>query len=409
MSSLTEGIWMESPEDKILGLIEEEYVIDLLRKLVQTPSINPPGNYKEISSFIIDEIKGYGLDVQIFEHYDDRPNVVCRLEGDSSGPTLLMDTHFDTVPPYNLDKWRYDPFSAKVVDHKIFGIGTTDAKGSLAAMMAATKALAESDFDVNGSLLLVAWADDEWLPEDSPWFNGESYLAKNKLITADMAIFGEPYDLKVLYMSKGRIWFEFDVEGVACHSAEEGGVNAILRAVDLIEAIYRLELGIHPVAGRDTINVGTIKGGNQTNIVPDWCNLTFDIRFSPPLITEKIEHMVMEKIEELKKKDPDFRLESVRVTERHEPIEFPVDAKVIKALKKAGVAVLGKEPELGGAVSFGDLAEWKDLIGLKEACMFGPGKTDQAHAINEHIEIDDLITATKMYTLAVLYSLGFET
>jgi acetylornithine deacetylase/succinyl-diaminopimelate desuccinylase family protein len=399
---------MKSPRNKILGQIEEKYVIELLRNLVQINSINPPGDYKEISSFIIQEIKGYGLDVQTYEHYAGRPNVVCHLKKASSGPTLLMDTHFDTVPPYNLDKWNYDPFSAKVVNNKIFGVGTTDAKGSLAAMMAATKALAESDLNLTGPLLLVAWVDDEWLPEDSAWFNGESYLAKNKLIKADMAIFGEPYDLKVLYMSKGRIWFEFDVEGVACHSAEESGVNAILGAVELIRAIYGLKLGVHPVAGRDTVNVGTIKGGNQTNIVPDSCNLTFDIRFSPPLITHKIERMVMKKIEELKKKNSDFKLQSMRVTERQEPIEFPVDAKVIKALRNAGATVMGREPELGGAVSFGDLAEWKDLIGLKEACMFGPGKLDQAHAINEHIDIDDLITATKIYTLAVLNSLGFE-
>jgi len=228
----------EISRNKILGQIEEEYVIELLRNLVQINSINPPGDYKEISSFIIHEIKGYGLDVQTYEHYAGRPNVVCHLEKDSGGPTLLMDTHFDIVPPYNLDKWDYDPFSANIVNNKIFGVGTTDAKGSLAAMMAATKALAESDLNLAGNLLLVAWVDDEWVPEDSAWFNGESYLGKNKLITADMAIFGEPYDLKVLYMSKGRIWFDFDVEGVACHSAEESGVNAILGAVELISAIY---------------------------------------------------------------------------------------------------------------------------------------------------------------------------
>jgi acetylornithine deacetylase/succinyl-diaminopimelate desuccinylase family protein len=383
-------------------------VIKLLRNLVQIPSINPPGDYNEISSFIIDEIKSYGLDVQIFEHYKDRPNIVCYLKNNSRGPILMMDTHFDTVPPYNLDKWKYDPFSAKVVDGTIFGRGTTDAKGCLAAMMAATKALAEFDHDLKGNLLLVAWADDEWRPKDSLWFNGESYLAKNKLITADMAIFGEPYDLKIIYMSKGRIWFEFNVEGVACHSAVESGVNAIVKALKLVEAIYSLKFGIHPIAGKDTINVGTIRGGDQTNMVPDWCTLSFDIRFSPPFTTTKVEQMVMTKIKELKHTDPNFVLKPIKITEKIEPIECPIDARVIKALMKAGGTVLGKDPELGGAVSFGDVAEWKELIGLKEFCMFGPGALDQAHAINEQIVINDLMRATKMYTLAALNSLGFE-
>jgi acetylornithine deacetylase/succinyl-diaminopimelate desuccinylase family protein len=399
---------MKSPEEKIIELIDEKYVVKLLRNLVQIPSINPPGDYNEISSFIIDEIKSYGADVQIFEHYKDRPNIVCSLKNSDSEPTLLIDAHFDTVPPYNLEKWKYDPFSAKIVDGAIFGRGTTDCKGCLAAMMAATKALVEADCDLQGNLLLVAWADDEWRPKDSLWFNGESYLAKNKLITADMAIFGEPYDLKVIYMSKGRVWFEFNVEGKACHSAAEGGVNAIVKALKLVEAIYSLKLGTHPIAGKDTINVGTIRGGDQTNMVPDWCTLSFDIRFSPPLTATTVEQKVTTKLKELKTTVPDFVLKSVKTTQKIDPIECPIDAQVIKALMKAGGTVLGKDPELGGAVSFGDVAEWKELIGLKEFCMFGPGALDQAHAINEHILINDLIMATKMYALAAFNSLRFE-
>jgi succinyl-diaminopimelate desuccinylase len=295
-----------------------------------------------------------------------------------------------------------DPFSAKIIDNRMYGRGTADTKGSLAAMMAATAAVSEADIDLQGDLKLVAWAGDEYKPPDAKYFDGMSYLAMNDLIKGDIAIFGEPYDLKITYISRGRIWFEFEVGGVASHSASGAGINAILNAMKLIESIYQIKLGEHPVTGKDTINIGTIKGGTQPNMVPDKCHFTFDIRFGPPLTTDDIRLMVEEKVERLKKADPNFILRSMEVTEKREPFGFNRDSTLNICMKKAG-QFLGRELEYGGAVSFGPIADWKDRVGIKEGCLFGPGKTEQAHAINEHIEIDDLIIATKVLALTIPY------
>lgn len=386
--------------DEILAHIDEKYVTSLLQRLVSIPSVNPPGNYEEIVPFIRDELSGYGVAVEQYEHYPGRPSLVATVEGASGGPTLLVDAHYDVVPPYDEKRWKYPPFSAKVVDGVLYGRGSADCKGSLAAMMAATRALLESRTQICGKLILVAWVDDEWRPPDSKWFNGESYLAKNGLIKADMAVFGEPYDLQLLCMSKGRVWFEFEVEGVASHSASGAGVNAILKATKLIDALYGLKLGRHPIGGKDTINVGTIRGGEQTNMVPDWCKVTFDIRFSPPMTTHQLEKMVAEACRMLTKEDSEFRLKSTKVTERLETIEFPGNGTLAKAIKRAATVVLGAEPKIGAAVSFGDVAQWKDAIGLKEACMFGPGKTDQAHAVDEHVVVKQVIQAAEIYAVS---------
>lgn len=384
---------------KILEQLDEDYVTGLLQKLVSIPSVNPPGDYDEIASFIREEMARYGLEVKEYEHYPGRRNLVGCVEG-SEGPALLVDAHYDVVPPYDESRWTYPPFSAKIVDGILYGRGSADCKSSLASMMAATQALLESKIEICGKLILVAWADDEWRPTDSKWFNGESYLAKNGLVKADMAIFGEPYDLQLLYMSKGRVWFEFEIEGVASHSASGAGVNAILKAMKLIDAIYGLRLGTHPIGGEDTINVGTISGGDQTNIVPDRCKLAFDIRFSPPMTPSRLEEMVSEACETLAKKDPEFKLRSSRIVERKETVEFPVNGQLVNAMRTAGRIVLGTEPRLGVAVSFGDIGEWRDIVGLKEACMSGPGKTSQAHALNEHVAVNEVIQAAKLYALS---------
>lgn len=386
--------------DKVLSQVDSDYVTALLQKLVSIPSVNPPGTYEEIVPVIRDEISGYGIRVNQYEHYQGRPNLVAVIEGSCSGPTLLVDAHYDVVPPYDLNRWKYPPFSAKIIDGVLYGRGSADCKASLAAMMAGMRAVLESQISICGKLILVAWADDEWRPPDSKWFNGESYLGKNGLIKADMAIFGEPYDLQVLSMSKGRVWFEFEVDGVASHSASGAGVNAILKASKLIDAVYGLRLGQHPIGGKDTINVGTIRGGDQTNMVPDWCKLTLDIRFSPPMTSHQVEKMVQDACNALARSDPEFKLKSSKVTEKRETIEFPPDGRLAQTIKKAGTTVLGAEPKVGAAVSFGDVADWKDIVGLKEACMFGPGRTDQAHALNEHVAVCEVIQAAQVYALS---------
>jgi len=190
------------------------------------------------------------------------------------------------------------------------------------------------------------------------------------------------------------------------HSALGMGVNAILKAMKLTQLIYSdLKLGTHPLLGADTINIGVIEGGKQPNIVPDKCTFSFDIRFGPPLTPDEIVARVENIVERLKMEDPDFKLNYMKAYERQQPLEFPSDSHLVKTMKKAG-ETSGKPLELGGAVSFGDVWQWKDKIGLKEACLFGPGKTDQAHAINEHIEIKDLLDATKIYALSLFYGCG---
>lgn len=419
---------MTSVDEKVLERLDDTYTIDLLRKLISFPSHFP--NYEEIAAFVESEMKRYGLDVFVkgdsgtgqvesqalaerARVYTDefgeamgkpwtRPNVVGSIPGTEGGPTLILRAHTDVVPSYKRDQWETDPFVATEIDGVIHGRGAADAKGSLAAMMAAARAIKESGVRLKGNLLLVAWVGDEFKPPDSQYFDGISYLAMNDLIKGEMFVAGEPYDLRICPITRGRIWFSIHVGGESTHGANYPvrGVNAILQGYKLIHEIFQIEVGEHPLTGKDSINLGTIQGGRQPNIVPEDCHFTFDIRFAPPLTSARIEEMVQEKIEKLTREDPKFRVTAVQVTERREPLEFPYDGALAQAMLRAGT-VIGHELRLGGAVSFGALGTYKDRLGVKECCYFGPGETEQAHATNERVRIQDVLTAAKVYALTI--------
>jgi len=397
-----------SVEKLVLKQFDEKYTLSLLQKLIQIPSAFP--QYEEIASFVKEELGRLGLDVRVSGDSGKdwkRPNVMGTYKGQGRGRTLILSAHTDVVPPYDLSLWKVEPFSAKVMDGEVYGRGAADTKGSLAAMISAARTIVNADLELEGDLIVVAWAGDEYTPKDAKYFDGMSYLALNDLIKGDMAIFGEPYDLHVTYTSRGRIWIEFEIGGEASHSATGRGINAILKSIKLIESIYQLRLGEHPVTGKDTINIGTIQGGTQTNIVPDSCKFTFDIRFGEHLTTSKIEEMVKSRIQEIQQSDSQFILRSMKIPERREPFGFPRDSTLNSALIKAG-QVTGVPLQYGGALSFGPVADWKDRVGLTEGCLFGPGKTGEAHAINEHVNVNDLYSAAKIISLAVPYCCGLR-
>lgn len=176
------GCSMASVDERVLQSLDESYTIDLLCKLISFPSYFP--NYEEIAAFVESEMKRYGLDVFVkgdsgtgqvqsqalaeralvyTDEYGEamgrpwtRPNVVGSIQGTGGGPTLIVRAHTDVVPAYNRDLWKTDPFVATEIDGMLYGRGAADAKGSLAAMMAATRAIKESGLRLGGNLLLVA-------------------------------------------------------------------------------------------------------------------------------------------------------------------------------------------------------------------------------------------------------------
>ncbi|MDQ7849507.1 MAG: M20/M25/M40 family metallo-hydrolase [Armatimonadota bacterium] len=393
---------------RVLACLDEEYLFWLLRRLVQIPSVNPPGRLAPIATFVAEELCAQGLQVEVAGDVGqgwERPNVLAFLPGERPEWGVLFSAHTDVVPAYDLHLWRHHPFAAEVADGVLFGRGAADCKGSLAAMMAALRALKRAGLAPVRSVALLAWAGDEWHPPEARWFNGETYMATHGYLRPAPYVGGEPYDLTICCASRGRVWAQVEVAGKSAHAASGAGVNAILAAVRIIKAVYALPRQNHPLLGRDTVSVGTIRGGQKTNTVPDRCELVFDIRFAPPRTTAEVMALVREAAQAEADRSG-AALRRLEFPERREPIEFPAGGGLVRALQEAGRAALGRELPLGGAVSFGDIADWKDRVGITEACLFGPGETAQAHAVDEHVALADVAAAARVYALAALRRAG---
>jgi len=392
----------------VLAHLDTEYLTWVLCRLVGYPSVAPPCRLGEIAAFVAKELRGQGLCTTIAGDLGDgweRPNVVAVLPGASDAWAIVLSAHTDVVPPYDEAAWQRPPFAAWVEDGVVYGRGSADCKGSLAAMMAATRALARAGIPLARAVALLAWAGDEWHPPGARWFNGETFMAANGYLRPAVYLGGEPYDLKICCASRGRLWVQARVAGLASHAASGAGVNAILGACQVIEAVYGLPRHTHAVLGEDTVNVGTIRGGRQTNMVPDECCATFDIRFAPPRSAAEVRAWVEMAVGGAQRAGDGWTCRLV-FPERREPIVFPSDGLLVPAMQEAARTALGRELPLGGAVSFGDIADWKDLVGIREACLFGPGETRQAHAINEHVRLDDVMAAARVYALTALLCAG---
>jgi acetylornithine deacetylase/succinyl-diaminopimelate desuccinylase-like protein len=296
-------------------------------------------------------------------------------------------------------KWRYDPFEPTVVDGVMWGRGVADSKGMLAGMMAAAGAIRESGLELEGDLYLCAYVDDETAGP-----KGLRYVFDEGHITADNLVLGEATAFEIQYVFKSRIWFELDVIGRSAHGAfPERGINAIDKAMEVIEAVRAIDMGSHPVLGAGTVNVGTMRAGDQVNVVAGEATVAFDLRWGPPTSSAEVRKWVDDALRAAEQTDPEIELGEMRVTEIREPLEFPTESPLISALRRAGSEAGGREIGLGGWYSSGEL--WPVWNGghIRNGAVIGPGEPWQAHAYNEQIPVAELVEAAKLYALTALH------
>ena len=255
-------------------------VVDLCQALVQIPSENPSGSAashgeEAIARFVGEFLESLGAQVEYEEIGPGRPNVYGLWPAPAgSQPTYLFAPHLDTVTVEGMTVIR---FLAKRLDGRLYGRGTSDTKGSMAAMLWALKSVDLSKLSV--AVGFAGLADEEF-----EQFGAKACAARKM---ADFAIVGEPTNLDVVYTHKGTAWIEIETQGKSVHaSIPETGVNAIDRMIDALKILHEQFPQIcpvqgDPVFGEATISTGRIRGGAKINVVPDRCYAEVDIRILP--------------------------------------------------------------------------------------------------------------------------------
>lgn len=346
-------------------------VTELLQELIRIPSVNPDGDpgtphvgEKEIANFLAAHLRGLGAEVEFQEVLPDRPNVIGRFPTDRAGkPRLLLAPHTDTV---SVGGMTIDPFSAELRDGKILGRGASDTKGSLAAILSALR-----EVDTRPLSHEIWFAG---LMGEEAGLHGSKHLAARERF--DFVIVGEPTGLQIVNATKGSTWLVLRARGTAVHASRpELGDNALYKMADVFRCI-RDEIvpsfgGLtHPVLGSPTISAGTIRGGTKSNIVPDFCEASVDIRTIPGQDLAPV-------IEKLRSVCTDLEVSTWQAA----PMTTDAAHPVIALLESCGASCVS-------APWFCDAAPFAEQ-GMA-AVAVGPGSIDQAHTKDEFISVADL-------------------
>lgn len=369
--------------------------------MVRIPSVT--GEEAAIAEYIARILEDIGFDVDEHMAEEGRPNVVGVMHGEEGSPKLILNGHMDTVPPGDFEKWNFDPYGGEISDGRLFGRGSCDMKGGLAAMMTAVKAIVDSGAQLRGDIIFTAVVDEE-----KGGYKGTKYIVDNGVL-GDYALIAEPSQMDIHIAHKGDLGIEVTVYGKTAHAANpERGINAIHKMTDVINGILEIPQRFdwknkkHRLVGTPTIGVSTIKGGIQRNIVPDTCSAVIDRRIVPTLESlEGARNEIEMQLDRLRNIDPQLDVKITKNILEVEACEISENEPVVKALKKAHVKLMEKEPDVKGILGFTDAHFLVNQGGVPTA-MFGPGSIDQAHSENEYVEVKQLIKTSRIYAQTIV-------
>ncbi len=375
--------------------IEEDKVVGLCREIIRIRTVNPPGDECALAEYVSGTLNDAGLKVELLRHDRTRASLLASIKGAGRVPALVYNGHLDTVP-LGAEVWKHDPFSADIADGRIWGRGASDMKSGLAAMIAAGQAIAGARLPLQGDLILAFTAGEE---ADS--LGAKTVAARPDLGPIRAVVIPEPSLNDVYIAEKGALWLELTTYGKTAHGAmPDLGKNAVLMMMDLLQTIRKMAIPFqeHPLLGGFSMSINTISGGMKTNVVPDRCAVTIDMRTVPGQDHPSILKEIQAVIGGFAARDSDFRASVSAVNDRI-PVETSPEEPAVQTFMDVLGAVTGKRPVPRGVPYYTDAST---LVPAFKAPMIicGPGDPGMAHQPNEYVEIERLVESAKILTMA---------
>ena len=379
----------------------KQSVIELCQELIKRRSYS--GEENLVSDALKDFFTAQGFDEVKVDEYG---NTIGVIKGKMPGKKIVFDGHMDTVPAQNVEKWTHDPFGAEIEDGKIYGRGTTDMKGALAAMASAAANFAkDTGRNFKGEIYVAGVVHEEC-------FEGVAARSISKAIKPDYVVIGEASNLNLKIGQRGRGEVKVETFGVPAHSANpEKGVNAVYSMCKLVEAIRGLEVTRHDVLGDGILELTDIKSSPYpgASVVPEYCMATYDRRLLVGETKESVLAPIERLIEKLEAEDPKFKAKvSFAVGEEKcytgETISgerffpgwlFDKEEAYIQDILTA-LNEMGYEPEITQYNFCTNGSHYAGEAGIKTIGM-GPSVERLAHTIDEYVEIDQLEKVTECY------------
>lgn len=373
--------------------MEKNRKLEILKDIINIKSVN--GGEEEVADYLKAIFEEFGIEAKKVNYSENRSNLVVEI-GNNSGKVLGFTGHMDVVDVGDESVWAYPPFEATEEDGKIYGRGSTDMKGGLAAMVIAMIELMEENAPLAGKVRLLATVGEEIGELGAEQLTSEGYAD-------DLAglIVGEPSNYNLGYAHMGSMNYTIVSKGKESHSSmPELGVNAINH---LLDCMNRLNQRMDEIAaehvdeelGRTIHNITVIEGGNQVNSIPGLCKIQGNIRSIPAFDNQKIEAEISAIVEELNQKENyeliftlDFNKLPVK-TDKHSPL--------IQTVQKVYDQKIGGEMPLITGAGTTDTAEFIKAKADFDFVIFGPGVPTLPHQVDEYVEIQNYLDMIDIY------------
>ena len=382
--------------------MDDREILELLRDMVRAPSHPGIERQEEAAARVLDGfLRRRGVSSRLVEVREGRPNVLAAVDGRRPGPHLLLCGHLDTVPPN--EGATSDLFSAAIENGRMFGRGTVDMKGALAAMAGALVMIEKGGGLPAGRVTLAAVIDEEMES-----LGAEALIRSG--FKADGAVVGEPTGNRVAVGHKGLEWLEVVFTGRAAHgSTPEAGVSAIAAAAhfaglvesELVPGYARRR---DAVLGLPAINLGTIRGGQQPSMVAAQCRVQLDRRW---VTTETIDDVFAELealLAKVRSARPGLETELKRMpggmaTMLHGPLVIARDHALVKASLGAFEDAGRPAPPTTVFPAWTDGALLSREAGIP-TLIWGPGELALAHSAEESVAVEEVVLAARLYAAA---------
>ncbi len=404
-------------------------LIELTRDLVKMPTLNPPGiGYLEICQYLARRLEKRGFQIELVRAYDTpgdsdkypRWNMIARHQGKNPGQCVHFNSHIDVVEIGA--GWTFDPFGAELKDGKIYGRGSCDMKGGLAASIIAAEVFVDLCPEYGGAIEISGTADEE-----TGGFGGVAYLAQKGYFSPDRVqhvIIPEPLNKdRICLGHRGVWWAEIETKGRIAHGSMPFLGDCAVRHMAAVVA--EMENSLFPAlakrttdmpvvpegAKQSTLNINSLHGGLSepeegfdgfpAAIVPDSCKMIIDRRY---LIEEKpddVRSEMVELLERVKKARPKFAYElhemwqvAPTMTDRNAPIVISVAAAIGE--------VFGREPDYVVSPGTYDQKHIARIGKMKNCIAYGPGILDLAHQPDEYVGVSDMVESSQVMALCLV-------
>ncbi len=431
---------LRQKEKELLRSVDtrKERIIEKLRALIRHPTITPDLGcraegqaYRSYQQDIQKTLEGLGFAVDSWEidaskletfwgsgidpnrDLSNMPVLVGRKEAREGGRSLLLNGHYDVVPPGEMDAWSHDPFQADRDENRIYGRGASDMKGGIAAMLSALELIDEAGIELEGELIFESVPDEEGSTMGT-------LACCQKGYRADAALIPEPTDMKIQLALRGGVSGKVTVFGRAGHAdrtqphfSEGGAVNAITKSMKIVQALDELNVEWrlrpdkrHKYLDPDIVIPTMIRGGEWFVMYPERVEIDFTTDFIPG--TTDLWRELEEKIQAVAAADPWMKIRPPKL-EQTDTLLYGAEVdegEPIVATAAEILEMLGCPAELTGS---GGLTDAVHLINYAKVPTISIGpRSGTAHMNDEYIEIEELVHLTKIISLLILRWCGYS-